>query len=67
MKVFRLLSCDEELLMYVAQKLIQRNIGFVYVSAESSIECYSDEDLEFYADEYCCNCDSSSEYQVTSI
>lgn len=67
MKNFRLMSFDCELLMYVAQKLVWKNIGFVYCSAESTIECYSDEALKFYADEYCDNCDTCAQYWINEI
>lgn len=68
--LFVLKSDDCELLAFVAGKLVEEEVEFSFTKVEEEEFALTSEDsysLDYFADEFVCNCDASSEYQVASI
>ena len=68
--LFVLKSNDCELLAFVAGNLVREEIEFSFEEVEQGEFALTSEDsysLDYFADEFVCNCDASSKYQVTSI
>ena len=68
--LFVLKSSERELLAFVAGKLVKEDIEFSFEEVEEGEFALTSEDsysLDYFADEFVCNCDASSEYQVTLI
>ena len=68
--LFVLKSNERELLAFVAGKLVKEEIEFSFKEVKEGEFALTSEDsysLDYFADEFVCNCDASSEYQVTLI
>lgn len=66
--LFILKSNEHELLVFVAGRLVKEEIEFSFKEIETGDFVLISEDsysLDYFANEFVCNCDASVEYQVT--
>lgn len=65
-KLFLLNSTHVGLISYVAKKLVENGVNFTF-STSDGISSTDLESIEFFAEEYCCDCDYRARYYTKVI
>lgn len=62
--LFILKSESLELLSFVASNLVKECIDFSFSSDDCTLNSSDSYSLDYFADEFCCNCDCCAKYEL---